>query len=118
MKFDIVRVWKDESYRQSLSNEQLSQFPENPAGAIELTDTELESVFGGGGYEGWQNTGSNNSCHNNGCGNNGWGNSGCHNNGWGSNGNRNNQHNSNICSIICSHDCDINILDLLNLHVL
>ncbi|HEU5381221.1 MAG TPA: mersacidin/lichenicidin family type 2 lantibiotic, partial [Ktedonobacteraceae bacterium] len=29
MKFDLVRAWKDESYRQSLSDEQLNQLPEN-----------------------------------------------------------------------------------------
>lgn len=88
MKFDLVRAWKDESYRQSLSDEQLNQLPENPAGAIDLTDAELESVFGGNGWE---------------------------NNGWGSGSNFNQQRNSNICSIICSHDCDVNILDILNL---
>ena len=109
MKFDLVRAWKDESYRQSLSDEQLNQLPENPAGAVDLTDAELESIYGGGGYDGsgWNNNG----------GSNGWGNSSSHNNGWGSNGNHNRQQNSNICSIICSHDCNINILDLLNLRL-
>jgi mersacidin/lichenicidin family type 2 lantibiotic len=45
MKLDIIRAWKDESYRQQLNNEQL---PENPAGALELTNSELEVVSGGG----------------------------------------------------------------------
>jgi len=48
MKFDIVRSWKDESYRQSLSKEQLEMLPVNPAGE-EIKDTDLEAVFGGWG---------------------------------------------------------------------
>ena len=47
MKFDIVRAWKDESYRQSLSEEQLNTLPANPVGI--LSDAQLESVYGGGG---------------------------------------------------------------------
>lgn len=49
MKFDITRAWKDESYRQNLSHEDMSFLPMNPIGDVELTDTELELVFGGGG---------------------------------------------------------------------
>lgn len=45
MKFDIVRAWKDETYRQSLSEEQLSALPVNPAG--ELNETELAAIYGG-----------------------------------------------------------------------
>ena len=40
----IVRVWKDETYRLSLSEEELSQLPANPAGMIELSDADLEGV--------------------------------------------------------------------------
>ena len=47
MKFDIVRAWKDESYRQSLSEEQLNTLPVNPVGI--LSDAQLEVVYGGGG---------------------------------------------------------------------
>jgi mersacidin/lichenicidin family type 2 lantibiotic len=47
MKLDVVRAWKDETYRQSLNDEQLNTLPVNPAGALELTDTDLESVCGG-----------------------------------------------------------------------
>jgi len=43
---DIVRAWKDESYHQSLSVEQQSMLPTNPAGEIDLTDAELEAVYG------------------------------------------------------------------------
>jgi len=47
MKFDIVRAWKDETYRQSLSEEQLSALPANPAGQLELTEADLPFVSGG-----------------------------------------------------------------------
>lgn len=54
MKLDIVRAWKDEAYRQGLNEEQLSTLPANPAGELELTDSQLTSVTGGsgGGYGG------------------------------------------------------------------
>ena len=45
MKFDITRAWKNESYRESLSEEQRNALPGNPAG--ELSDSELEMAFGG-----------------------------------------------------------------------
>ena len=32
--YDIIRAWKDEDYLNSLSEEQRSQIPENPAGII------------------------------------------------------------------------------------
>ena len=47
MKFDIVRAWKDENYRHKLSSEQRDKLPTNPAG--ELSDAEMEMVYGGGG---------------------------------------------------------------------
>jgi mersacidin/lichenicidin family type 2 lantibiotic len=46
MKFDLVRAWKDESYRQGLSEEQ-RRLLHNPAGEIELRDGELRSIYGG-----------------------------------------------------------------------
>lgn len=49
MKFDIVRAWKDESYRQTLNNKELTSLPANPAGEVELSETELEAVYGGAG---------------------------------------------------------------------
>ena len=45
---DIIRAWKDPKYRDSLSEEQRSQLPENPAGLIELSDAKAETVAGGG----------------------------------------------------------------------
>ncbi len=47
MQIDIVRAWKDEAYRQSLSAEERLALPENPVGEIELTDADLEAVYGG-----------------------------------------------------------------------
>ena len=43
---NLVRAWKDETYRQSLSTQEQAVLPVNPAGAIELTDAQLEAVFG------------------------------------------------------------------------
>ena len=93
MKLDIVRAWKDDAYRQSLSNEQLSQLPENPAGEIELTDDDLQSIYGGRGF--FDNNGPVTL----------------------QDGAYNQQHVSNICSVICSNDCDFDVLDLLNLGI-
>jgi mersacidin/lichenicidin family type 2 lantibiotic len=47
MEFDIVRAWKDARYRQGLTSEQQAMLPENPIGAVELTNAELETVQGG-----------------------------------------------------------------------
>ena len=43
----IIRAWKDPEYRLNLSEEEQAQLPENPAGAIELTDDELDMATGG-----------------------------------------------------------------------
>ncbi|HEY1354372.1 MAG TPA: mersacidin/lichenicidin family type 2 lantibiotic [Ktedonobacteraceae bacterium] len=45
---DIVRAWKDESYRQSLSQAQQHTLPANPAGHLELGACELAAIYGGG----------------------------------------------------------------------
>ncbi len=47
---DIIRAWKDEDYRNSLSEEQRSQLPENPAGLIELSDEGMQTIGGGGAF--------------------------------------------------------------------
>jgi mersacidin/lichenicidin family type 2 lantibiotic len=49
MNIDIIRAWKDDIYRQGLSQEQQHMLPANPAGELELTCTELRSVYGGCG---------------------------------------------------------------------
>jgi len=46
-KVDIVRAWKDEAYRASLTEEERKLVPENPAGLVELSDMELEGIAGG-----------------------------------------------------------------------
>ena len=46
MTIDVIRAWKDESYRESLTPEQRAALPANPAGAIELTENELAAVDG------------------------------------------------------------------------
>jgi mersacidin/lichenicidin family type 2 lantibiotic len=43
----VIRAWKDPEFRGSLSEEEQEALPENPAGAIELTDDELGMVAGG-----------------------------------------------------------------------
>mgnify|MGYP001269080300 CR=1 FL=1 len=43
---NIVRAWKDEAYRQSLSVEEQAMLPANPAGEIELTEADLEAISG------------------------------------------------------------------------
>jgi len=47
---NVVRTWKDATYRQSLSAEEQAMLPENPAGGFELTDAELEAVYGAWGH--------------------------------------------------------------------
>jgi mersacidin/lichenicidin family type 2 lantibiotic len=47
MKFDVVRAWKDEAYRQSLGQEQRAQLPTNPSGEADLTDADLQTIYGG-----------------------------------------------------------------------
>ena len=43
---EIIRAWKDEDYRNSLTDEQRALLPPNPIGAIELTDDDLDAVAG------------------------------------------------------------------------
>lgn len=43
---DVIRAWKDEEYRRGLSADQLAALPENPAGAVELDDDDLDSAGG------------------------------------------------------------------------
>ena len=46
-KEQIIRAWKDETYRTSLSAQQLGELPHNPAGMVELGADELGSAAGG-----------------------------------------------------------------------
>jgi mersacidin/lichenicidin family type 2 lantibiotic len=43
----IVRAWKDEDYRRSLTEAELSALPENPAGIVELDERSQGEVDGG-----------------------------------------------------------------------
>jgi mersacidin/lichenicidin family type 2 lantibiotic len=43
---NIIRSWKDETFRQQLSERERNLLPAHPAGAIELTDAELENIAG------------------------------------------------------------------------
>jgi mersacidin/lichenicidin family type 2 lantibiotic len=44
---NIIRAWKDEEYRLSLSEAERALIPENPAGLTELSSTELSRTTGG-----------------------------------------------------------------------
>jgi mersacidin/lichenicidin family type 2 lantibiotic len=44
---EIVRAWKDEDYRLSLSDAQRASLAANPVGMVDLSDLELESAAGG-----------------------------------------------------------------------
>jgi mersacidin/lichenicidin family type 2 lantibiotic len=44
---NIIRAWKDEEYRLSLSDAERAQLPAHPAGMIEVTDADLGVVSGG-----------------------------------------------------------------------
>ncbi len=46
-KVNVIRAWKDELYRASLSKEERAQLPEHPAGIIELDADQLSAVTGG-----------------------------------------------------------------------
>ncbi|MGB9181439.1 MAG: mersacidin/lichenicidin family type 2 lantibiotic [Pyrinomonadaceae bacterium] len=44
---EIIRAWKDEEYLSTLSVTDRAMLPEDPAGAIELSDRDLGDVNGG-----------------------------------------------------------------------
>jgi mersacidin/lichenicidin family type 2 lantibiotic len=46
-KLDVVRAWKDEDYRLSLSEAQRASLSASPVGLVELSDLELEAAAGG-----------------------------------------------------------------------
>ena len=43
----IIRAWKDEEFRLSLSEAERALLPANPAGTVELTEAELAGASGG-----------------------------------------------------------------------
>lgn len=46
MKLDIVRAWKDPSYRAGLRADELAYIPTHPAGLVELSDEQLKEAAG------------------------------------------------------------------------
>lgn len=46
-EINIIRAWKDEEYRLSLSPAERASLPAHPAGLIELQTAELDAVAGG-----------------------------------------------------------------------
>ena len=81
-KETIVRAWKDVEFRNSLTEEEQAMLPSHPAGLIELSDEQFDSVNGGttactsaGGYPctnpprtGWGTGTCGCATHGNGCG--------------------------------------------------
>lgn len=67
MSFDIIRAWKDDEYRLSLSDEERRNLPANPVGEIELTDADLELVYGGHDKDSRGRGGNSNGCNSNHC---------------------------------------------------
>ena len=47
MSVDIVRAWKDEQYFMSLTASERALVPANPAGVVELSDSDLDGISGG-----------------------------------------------------------------------
>jgi mersacidin/lichenicidin family type 2 lantibiotic len=45
-RFDVIRAWKDKAFRQNLSDADRARLPDNPAGSVELTETEAAAVVG------------------------------------------------------------------------
>ena len=43
---DVVRAWKDPSYRAGLSAEELALIPMSPAGWVDLSDADLKAAAG------------------------------------------------------------------------
>jgi mersacidin/lichenicidin family type 2 lantibiotic len=46
-KVDVIRAWRDEEYRNSLTAEELASLPENPAGVATVDEASLRSITGG-----------------------------------------------------------------------
>ncbi len=46
-KVDIIKAWKDEAYRNTLSADQISQLPVNPAGIL---SEEAQNFVSGGDF--------------------------------------------------------------------
>ncbi len=45
---DIVRAWKDEEYRASLTDQERALLPDHPAGLLKLDEEQMRAVVGQG----------------------------------------------------------------------
>jgi|RhiMetdeSRZDD1v2_1073273.scaffolds.fasta_scaffold91004_3 mersacidin/lichenicidin family type 2 lantibiotic len=43
---DVIRAWKDEEYRLGLSETERKLLPAHPAGAVEISNDDLQAVNG------------------------------------------------------------------------
>lgn len=60
---DVIRAWRDEEYRNSLTEEERANLPESPAGMAVVSDATLRSITGGcGSYPTTGPTSKYNSC--------------------------------------------------------
>jgi mersacidin/lichenicidin family type 2 lantibiotic len=53
---NVIRAWKDAKYRRTLSAAEQARLPDNPAGPVELTDSDLRRAGGYGGGDGMLQT--------------------------------------------------------------
>jgi mersacidin/lichenicidin family type 2 lantibiotic len=44
---NVIRAWKDEEYRLSLSEAERAMLPGHPAGLVELSEADMDHVDGG-----------------------------------------------------------------------
>jgi mersacidin/lichenicidin family type 2 lantibiotic len=44
---NVVRAWKDEEYRLGLTEAERAALPENPAGLLDLAESDLQQTEGG-----------------------------------------------------------------------
>jgi mersacidin/lichenicidin family type 2 lantibiotic len=44
LTIDVIRAWKDENYRHSLSAEQLALLPAHPSGGIEVQQSDCNDI--------------------------------------------------------------------------
>ena len=46
IRVDVIRAWKDPSYRANLSADELALMPGHPSGLVELSDEDLKLASG------------------------------------------------------------------------
>ncbi len=46
MNINIARAWKDAEYRKTLSAAELALVPENPVGAVDISEDEASDIMG------------------------------------------------------------------------